>query len=460
MPTIVGIFFFVFAIFLFFRKSESLLGLVIVSSIFQASSIYSSDSHGIQPYYMVAALFVLQSILRGRISFSSSRSFLGKRWMIAFTVIALASATLAPIVFAGIPVYDPYVGIDDGLFIRPPLHISLANFTQSVYLLLDVFVLLGAAGVQRVGGNARKAYSAAFYVLAGIVILQFLCATVGISFPYELIQTHGGYSNQTAVAGDLSSRFAGTFTESSGAGLAFVTFAAGFLAERLKHGKSLIPILVGLLGIFLVRSSASLLTIAVVFISMLITNRVFRFPYYIDRVTLKRSLFLIILGAIAIAAALLSPLRSSIEDLTVGKSESSSYINRLAADAYAIQLFVQTKGIGVGMGSNRPSSLLTSLLSTVGIGGFVSFLMMFIQILRNQDGEDAWIRWAGFALILDMVFENPDFTSPWLWGFLALAVQTRHLSELEQEIAHLPGNLRPGELPRPSNPSLAQRLPQ
>jgi hypothetical protein len=181
--------------------------------------------------------------------------------------------------------------------------------------------------------------------------------------------------------------------------------------------------LVGLFAIFLVRSTGSLLATGIVFVMLLVAHPILRFPFSVDTLMLKRSGLLIVTAILAVLLAWLSPLRDSLLDLTVGKQDSSSYINRLASDAYAIDLVIQTKGLGVGMGSNRPSSMLTSLLSTVGVMGLVAFLVTFVMLLMNAGRQNSWIRWVGFALFIDIAFSDPDYTSPLIWIFLAYAVQ-------------------------------------
>ena len=438
MPTIIGLIFFLASIYFFFQKNDSLFALVIISSIFHASSVIATEEHGVEPYYLVAAVFVLQSMYRGRIFRRDSGSFKGRRWMLLFAVVAISSAMILPAVFAGIPVYDPYVGIDDGLFFRPPLHLGLANFTQSVYLLLDVLVVLGAAQNLVRAPSSRKAYMFTFYFLAGTVILQFICSVIGIAFPYALLQTHGGYNVQEVQAGDWSSRFPGTFTESSGAGLVLATFTAGFLAERLKFGKSLFPALIGLFSIFLVRATGSLAAIGLIVVLLLIAHPIWRFPFYINLLMLRRCALLIGMAALALVIVVLSPLRDSLTSATAGKQEGASFVNRTASDVYALELLIKTKGLGVGMGSNRPSSLLTSLLSTVGVIGFAAFLLAYFKLLANASQENAWLRWAGFALFLDIAFSDPDFTAPWIWVFLAFAVQAGRLQDLKTPILARP----------------------
>jgi hypothetical protein len=99
----------------------------------------------------------------------------------------------------------------------------------------------------------------------------------------------------------------------------------------------------------------------------------------------------------------------------------------------------QTHGIGVGMGSNRPSSLITSLLSTVGLAGCVLFLIAYFRLLMNAAGEFSWVRWAGLVLLINAAFSSPDFTTPWIWVILGFAVQMDTAApEVEPETESLP----------------------
>jgi len=127
-----------------------------------------------------------------------------------------------------------------------------------------------------------------------------------------------------------------------------------------------------------------------------------------------------------------SPLRDSLIEMTLQKQESGSFINRLAADAYALNLFVMTKGIGVGMGSNRPSSLITSLLSTVGLLGLIVFLLAYFKLLSNAARNHPELLWAGLAFFLCLATSGPDYDQPWIWVLLAFAVQMGYRSGFQE----------------------------
>jgi hypothetical protein len=48
---------------------------------------------------------------------------------------------------------------------------------------------------------------------------------------------------------------------------------------------------------------------------------------------------------------------------------------------------------------------------------------MYIRLLSNATGENAWLRWAGYATLTDMAIAGPSITAPSMWIMLALAVR-------------------------------------
>jgi hypothetical protein len=238
---------------------------------------------------------------------------------------------------------------------------------------------------------------------------------------------------QVVETGDLSSRYSGTFTESSEAGHVLACFTAGFLAQRIKFGRSLFPGLIGLAAILLVRSSGTLAAIAIVLFFIVLWHPIFRFPFHVNLVQLKRVIILAVVGGAIVAAVIFSPLRDSLIEMTIRKQESGSFVNRIASDVYALHLFVETNGIGVGMGSNRPSSLLTSLLSTVGVLGLVVFLFMYFKLLSNAASKHSELQWAGLAYFLCLASSGPDYDTAWIWVFLAFTVLVSHQQRLYEK---------------------------
>jgi hypothetical protein len=108
---------------------------------------------------------------------------------------------------------------------------------------------------------------------------------------------------------------------------------------------------------------------------------------------------------------------------TIDKSDTGSFIYRTTADLYSVLLTINTYGLGVGLGSNRPSSLLATVLSNTGVLGLGLFLTMAFQFVRNGSLTKSWIRWSGIALLIDLALSGPDITFPPMWALFALLAQ-------------------------------------
>jgi len=427
MPTLIGIFFLIAASICFWRSDESLFALAIFSSIFQGASMTTGGSLGLQPYYVIVLLFVAQTLLMG--TKGSEAAFKGRNSLLAFGAIGFLSAFTLPIVFAGIPVYDKSVGIDDGFFYRPPLTFSLSNVTQAVFLILNILFVISAARSSRKSTLAVRAFRVAFYFLVGVIICQVICATLGIPFPDEIFLNNPGYAFQDTHQGGLTLRAPGTFSESSFAGVFLSMCGAGFLADFLENGVGIVGVLLSILALFLVRSTSSFLTIPIVFIGLIVRKPIIYGSGYINIKQLRRLTILSSVIGISLVLILVSSIGQTAILSVAEKGGSSSFINRTAADIYALNVLIASKGLGVGLGSNRPSSIIASLLSNIGIAGFIAFALMYIQIVVAAKGKYAWLRWAALGLFVDMAFGVPDVGFPSLWVLLALIIHTRTMPQ-------------------------------
>jgi hypothetical protein len=108
-------------------------------------------------------------------------------------------------------------------------------------------------------------------------------------------------------------------------------------------------------------------------------------------------------------------------DLVAGKRASASYVTRSYVDHIAYDLLQRSYFVGVGLGSNRASSLLLLLLSTIGIVGTALFGLIVLRSLRNglstPGARPAAAALAG--LISASVVSYADLASPVLWLLLA-----------------------------------------
>src|SRR5713226_7501383 len=117
MPTLIGIAFLAASIICLTVRKDYLFPLLVFSGIFQAASVVSFESFGIPPYYLVACCFILDTfVLTSPRPQATSRVPFA---LTAFCVVGALSAFVGPLIFAGIPVYDPSLGIDAGFLNGP-----------------------------------------------------------------------------------------------------------------------------------------------------------------------------------------------------------------------------------------------------------------------------------------------------------------------------------------------------
>jgi uncharacterized membrane protein len=427
MPTLIGVFFFCCALYCFLWKQEALLGLLFIASIFQAASAINFDERGIQPYYVVALFLIARATVNWGFDTGSGklRIIPARRWLVLFAVIGVGSAFTLPFLFAGTPVYDPKIGIDDGFRIHPPLSFGLNNLAQAGFLFAQTATALSIVFINFSSEKAHKAYIWAFYLVVGIIAAQSICQFAGIPFPNSVFLNNPGYSLWDEEGKTGGTRNPGTFAEPSLVGGFLIMYFGGFLFEYLAGKKNATNLIVAFLALGLVASGGSFVAMALVTAALLVRYFPFRFPWYIAMRGLKRFCVVLVLFSAPVVYALLSPssLAEALLTNTAAKTESGSFLNRTAADLYSLQLIVQTHGLGVGLGSNRASSLLTTLGSNVGVLGLLVFFVFCIKLFFGLPKEYRWLLWGAGALLLNMSIGIADVTIPMLWIPILLAIQ-------------------------------------
>ena len=425
MPTIIGVVFLVCGVYCFFLKEDGLFGLLIIASVFEASSAINFADRGIQPYYIIATLVILRALIKWSLGIQRGSSVPRGAWLLLFGVIAIGSAFILPSVFAGVPVYDPKIGIDDGFLVRPPLRFGLNNLGQVGFLACHIATAYSIPSLNFSFSKTRRGYTLAFYIIAVVIIAQSAFQGAGLPFPDSLIRNNPGYAITDSTFGVSGTRNSGTCTEPSIAGAFLVLFGCGFLAEYLAGKGGIWKALLALIVSGLVASSGSLVTIGVITPLLLLRFSPFKTVLSINTTQMLRYLRILLAIVVPIALALLSfsGFTGILTSLVFSKGSTSSFLNRTTADVYALKLLADSHWLGVGLGSNRASSFLTSMLSTVGVAGTVAFGVYFFKLFLKLDDRYAWLKWAAFGLLLNMCIGIPDVTMPLLWVPILLATQ-------------------------------------
>lgn len=424
MPTIEGIVFIPIALYFFFFRPRLLFPLLIVSTVFQASSIISSGSIGIQPYYCIAPLFIIRFLFaRGQNKNGPLSRYSFTRLWIAFAIISVTSAIVLPFMFRGFLVFDPRVSVDDNFLSPAVLHPQFTNIAQSVFLILNVLVVIASTRLSYSIDYAHKAFRWSSYFVILMILLQFSFFWLGLPFPDKILNNNPGYALVNISTDTL--RPNGTFTEPSMAGAVLAALTAVYLWEYFAGKATILKAGIAVIACLLVASTSSLMAVLIVFVILVISHPVIRLPWFIRVDRVKRLSALFISAAILGLLMIIPTFRSILLAQTIEKGASNSALVRFGADAFAFNLLMKTHGLGVGLGSNRPSSLVAALLSQVGILGFLLFICAAWTTLSHLLKEHRWIGMAGLGLLLSMALGLPDLSFPFMWVLLAIAAQSK-----------------------------------
>jgi hypothetical protein len=445
-----------FVLFFAFTKPRGLLSLLVLTSVFEAGSVFNSSlgnfDLGIPLFHFVEIFITLHLVLL----FFNNGSILPeagdprRKLMIPllwFWGWAFASALVLPHIFAGMPVYEPRGGIDQQYEGLTPLHWSLSNLAQAAYLTLNVSTVLYAVYTVRTRSHIRELIRTLGLAVAIVVIIgvmQQVAIVKGWSFPYELLNNNVG--RDQGFSQDLGDfrRISSTFPEPSFAGsfLSAVTIGmiASFLRGRRTWGWFLAA---GTACSVLLATTATTgyVAFAVLLCALFIYFSPFRGPLALRRFLAKGWLMLVVplLAIAALALWAIPGLWEAAFTLTADKSEGLSFLHRLSSDLSALTIFGDTWGIGVGLGSNRPSSLLMSFLSSVGIVGTVLFTIFLWRVARAFPGRSAPVGlhltfWSLAALVVSQLIAVPDMNRPVLWTLIILVVVQLHILPGRQRV--------------------------
>ena len=423
MPTIIGAIFFCAGAYCFLRKEEGLLGLLILASVFEASSALDIAERGIQPHYVIAAFIIARAFVNAVFGLRSGSPMPQGKWLLVFGAVAIVSTLAFPFVFGGTPIYEPKLGIDEPT--RPPLHFGLNNVAQALFVTWHIATAYAVLWIRFSARTTRRAYIFAFYFALLFIFAQSFCSLTGLPYPDSVIRNNPGYGITDLSLIYHGVRCPGTFTEPSIAGAFVAMYCIGFLAEYLTGKGRAFRVILSLVAIGLITSSGALLSLPLCLFALAIRYSPFRFPWYIKIRQAKRVAWIsfLLVAPVVFALVFSSDYRATLIGFTVAKGETGSFANRTASDLYGLQLFVETHGLGLGLGSSRSSSLVSTLLSCVGLLGTLAFGMFYFRLFANLPEEYVWLRWAAYALILNMCIDISDVTFPILWIPILLAIQ-------------------------------------
>ncbi|MGF1474613.1 MAG: hypothetical protein ACFB6S_03525 [Geminicoccaceae bacterium] len=288
---------------------------------------------------------------------------------------------------------------------------------------------------------------------ASLVCLWELAAFhSGIGFADGFFHSNAGYAQAHGqVLGGTVLRVSGPFSEPS----ALAYFYAGatlFAWYRYLAEPSIVRMALVLLCLAIMTLSTS--TTAFLFVGLfclfVIKDLVWSLvPGGRTGAPLSRHLggiSLVGLGGLAATAFILANWNLVDDVLTrmlFQKTESSSFEQRSNVDRLALDIALQTGGIGIGLGSHRPNNMAMTLLSNTGVAGLLTFGFLIFRVFfggRKRDEAapgcaDACRPFQAFLLGLLIVhcISNPNLNEVVFWIILGTTIGLLVLSSRSED---------------------------
>lgn len=443
LPLTIGIFFF----------SSYLAEWAIFTVVLEGAALVNVSGGfavSVEPFFFVTALIATTLIpqwVTGKIRLLAEEPVRAEiRVLAIFVLLGVASAFVLPVLFEGLPVDSARVGVGTSYYQRRPLRWTFSNAGQAGYLVLDLLLVLRLVQVSVIPGRLERlvnALSWAGMFAAGVGVYQMACRAMSIPFPSWLFNSNEVWAElPNQLIGNGFHRVTSTFVEPSEAAAflaAWSVFELSLAIGGAQHTRRH----------WLCAAAGSVVLVATISTTGYITAAVMWFAMVWDwmrtmfrrgSIKIRPALTTLGLGSAAYVALAVVPGASSLLDAVLfSKGESASAVHRTATLNRAITVFIGSRGLGVGLGSDRAMSIFFYVLSNLGLPGLILMVWalsrLYVQV-RRQLATDLCDRQrrlilralsAGFvANLFAQLVSGAEITQPtlWvLWGLLLAAIR-------------------------------------
>ncbi len=348
---------------------------------------------------------------------------------IFFVVYGVGGALLWPSFFSGSTlVLSPRYGLDSGFL--TPLSPSSGNLIQAFYLLCNFFLVTFSFYAVRCGQltavDIFKSIKFAFVIVLAFGFYQVFSFQAGLPWPQDLVNSNVGIAQSFEQTVMGIKRMSSTFQEPSMMAMHLLALVAAIYVK----GDNTKLLWLGLLALILSTSSIAYVGLGLGLFCLVLLG--------LSQGNLK---FLLVAVSGVLVLCLSFAFDHMINDgqlariLIFEKLDSGSGAARTFADHAALENVADTYGFGVGVGSTRASSLLTTLLATTGVWGFLSLFSVVAcaawPLLRASDVHARAMATALLTLLISASLGVPDFSMPLIWLLLGAAMA---------KSAHIEGN--------------------
>lgn len=305
-------------------------------------------------------------------------------WLLCNCMWGVVGAIILPRLLRGSTLVFPVdrSGDGSGTLLLQPLGPVSGNLSQAIYCISDVVVYCCMFALLKYRGTYRALATAFFWltfldVLAGVIDIASHAVGIDVLTYVKTAQ----FAMLTGVELGGLVRISGTFSEASSyAGFTVPLFVFCLQLWVVGYRKKIAGALAISSGLMLLLSTSGT---AYVGLGGYLLILLFSRPGVISRDAMvrKNRLWIIagcgaVLGTLYVVLflpAVVSALSDFFNSAVMDKAGSDSGIERMSWNNQGITNFIDTFGIGVGLGSIRASSFIVVLLSNLGVVGVVCY---------------------------------------------------------------------------------------
>ncbi|MGX5668566.1 hypothetical protein ACWKW9_21610 [Rhizobium daejeonense] len=399
--------------------------IMVVSTVFGAAAAIGLPALG-GPTVLVPSLFLVFFAIRMFIAagegplLASMQPGRAGFWLLLLTAFGLLSAVYFPRLLEGVTdtMTVERVSSTRSTIALTPLRFSSNNITQTVYALGGLVCFATVFAYFRHTGKPEHLIKAILLLAAvdlGFAVIDVVTYFTGTEYLLSFVRT-ANYALLTASEKGGLKRISGTFPEASAfSEYTLVLFAvvASLWLDRVRTRETGTLSMALLVALLLSTSATALIGLGVV-VPYLWTRAVLgtmRGSTGEGRPVLIAACValipLAVLTTFVVFPGLVDQLGDFLDEMLLSKAESQSGKERFMWNAMAYEAFLNTSGLGAGLGSARASSYILVLLSNVGLVGTTLFGLFVFSILigrsqsapRDEDVTGATIRAARTGLI-------------------------------------------------------------
>ncbi len=381
--------------------SFSIAALIPATLLGSAAAVVIGSGGNIQPAHMLLG-FVAPAVLTRRGPMAAcvrSLRFPNEGfWLVALAAFGVAGAFLLPRVLEGSTQINAIGNTEYGPAVQlVPLSPVSGNVTQSIYLVADVvcFLVVNAASSSTEGFRSTARILVA-YTVANIAFAALDMGTyfTGTTYLLEFMRNAQYTFHLDEFTGGLK-RIAGSFTETSS--FAYASLGAlgfvGTLAVSGRWPRVTAPLAIVSTVLLVLSTSSTAFAGLPVVLACIYGVALLRATRPVGG-RVARALAIggppaavALVAAVALDDTARTTVREYLDILVFEKANSQSGIERASWNAAAMQNFVDTWGLGGGLGSIRASSFLLAVPSNLGVIGVALFGTFLVALFLRQSGR-------------------------------------------------------------------------